>query len=451
MTEKLTRLLEREGTGISWADLTFNPWIGCQKTGSPACENCYAEGLATTRLGVQWGPHAERRRTAPGNWSKPPRWQRIAAEAGVRLNVFCASLADVFDNKSPPGARDDLARLIESTPNLIWMLLTKRVGNARAMLESMFPGGVPENVALGVTIVTQEEADRDMPRALAVKAGLGIKRLFVSMEPLMGYVDMTRYLAGVDLIIVGGESGRQARPMPDVWVDAIQARCRQARVAFHFKQQSQADHPRTYGDPATFPPPPPSQGALRMTDTPTTETYDAHETLKPKEPPFTVQGGDPIGPWTVQFWADAARATARAILDGTQLRRPNVEFATTDPDPTFEPSEADKVAADVWLRKATSAEQVGWSMMEYQRGQQSAPEQGAPDPDAEPEVVLESRSVLIRQVGRLNNAVGIAKEVEEALVALDMLAPEQAAILNAIGQLQACAAAIDPRKAGERS
>lgn len=253
MNERIKRLLDREGTGISWADLTFNPWIGCQKV-SPACDHCYAETLATTRLGVEWGPGATRRRTAPGNWSKPHRWNRYAAEAGVTLKVFCASLADVFDNAVDDQWRRDLAALIIQTPNLIWMLLTKRIGNARKFLESMFPDGVPENVALGVTIANQEEADRDLPRALAIKQGLGIRRLFLSMEPLLGPVDLTRFLAGVDLVIVGGESGRGARSMPDDWALQIKRRCEQARVPFHFKQQSQANHPRTYARPETFPP-----------------------------------------------------------------------------------------------------------------------------------------------------------------------------------------------------
>lgn len=261
--DAVQRLLAREGTGISWADLSFNPWIGCQETGSPACDGCYAREFVAARLNpsnekggrplVVWGPGGARQRTAPGNWSKPPRWNRIARENGVRLAVFCLSLGDWADNAVPDWWRADLADLIRATPNLIWMLLTKRIGNARKMLEAMFPEGVPENVALGITVVTQAEADRDWPRALSVKAGLGVKRLFVSMEPLMEYVDVTRYLAGTDLIIVGGESGAKPRHMSDVWVDAIQARCRQARVAFHFKQQSQLDHPRTYSKPATFP------------------------------------------------------------------------------------------------------------------------------------------------------------------------------------------------------
>ncbi len=169
--------------------------------------------------------------------------------------------------------------------------------------------------------------------------------------------------------------------------------------------------------------------------------YDAHETLKPKEPPFTVQGGDPIGPWTVQFWADAARATARSILDGTKLLRPVIEFPETERDPEFEPSEAARVA--------TSAEQVSWSMLDYQRGDQAAV--AAPVAETEAEVVLESRSALIRQVGRLNNAAGIAKEVEEALVQLGMLPEEQTVILRAIALLNDASETIDPRKPGERT
>lgn len=238
MHDKIKRLLEREGTGISWADLTFNPWIGCQKVG-PGCDGCYAETFVLGRLGhmgVGWGPGAERRRTAPGNWSKPHRWNRYAAEAGTQLTVFCASLADVFDNAVDDQWRRDLAAMILQTPNLTWMLLTKRVGNARKMLQAMFPDGVPANVALGVTVVNQDEADRDLPRAVAIKQGLGIRRLFLSMEPLLGAVNISRYLAGVDLVIVGGESGKEARPMSPLWAESLRDQCAEAGVPFHFKQ-----------------------------------------------------------------------------------------------------------------------------------------------------------------------------------------------------------------------
>lgn len=250
--EKVARLLEREGTGISWCDLTFNAWIGCQKV-SPACDNCYAEALATTRLGVAWGPGAARRRTAPGNWAKPRRWQKVAAEAGVRLRVFCASLADVFDNAVDVTWRWDLGELISATPDLDWMLLTKRIGNARDMLTQMFDGVVPANVALGVTVANQDEADRDMPKALSVKARMGIRRLFVSAEPLLGPLELRSWLDCVDLLIVGGESGRSARSTPDRWPLSLRNQCAATGTPFHFKQRSQADRPKTYNQPATFP------------------------------------------------------------------------------------------------------------------------------------------------------------------------------------------------------
>lgn len=262
--EKVRALLKREGTKISWADLTFNPWIGCQAV-SPACANCYAAELAQNRLGVTFGPGEARKQTADSTWAKPWRWDRVAGEAGVKLRVFCASLADWADNAVPDEWRARLANMISGTPNLIWMLLTKRIGNARAMLERMFPEGVPANVWLGITVVNQQEADRDVPRALSLKAGLRISRLFLSMEPLLAPVDLktiwlrrdgqrpndlsnrlgdyVQPLRGnftdsprIDMVIVGGESGRDARPLHPVWVDNLQMDCADAGVAFHFKQ-----------------------------------------------------------------------------------------------------------------------------------------------------------------------------------------------------------------------
>lgn len=246
MDEKVKRLLEREGTGISWADLTFNPWIGCQKV-SPACDHCYAEGLATSRLGVEWGPGAERRKTAKGTWQKLARWQRIAADAGVTMTVFSGSLCDIFDNAVDDSWRIQLGAEIAAAPNLRFMLLTKRLPNAEAMLQAMFPEGVPANVALGVTICNQVEADRDLPRAVALQASLGIERLFVSAEPLLGPLQIRAWLdrpphhdartrGKVGLLIVGGESGVDARPMNPAWVLALRDQAADAGCPFHFKQ-----------------------------------------------------------------------------------------------------------------------------------------------------------------------------------------------------------------------
>jgi protein gp37 len=100
----------------------------------------------------------------------------------------------------------------------------------------MFPEGVPPNVALGVTVVTQAEANRDIPRAIAVKRELGIRRLFLSMEPLLEEVSIRPWLADIDLVIVGGESGRHPRPMHPAWAIRLMTECAEAGVAFHFKQ-----------------------------------------------------------------------------------------------------------------------------------------------------------------------------------------------------------------------
>lgn len=240
LPESIAALLKRDGTGISWADMTFNPWIGCQKVGPP-CDNCYAEDLFGTegsRLKrVVWGPEGERLMTSPANWLKPLRWQKIAMAADWYFDVFSASLADWADNKAPAGAREQLAIVIRRTPNLRWMLLTKRIGNVEAMLLEMFPEGVPPNVALGITVALQGEADRDIPRAIAAKKKLGIRRLFLSMEPLLGLVQLKpEWLEHIDLVIVGGESGEKARPMHPKWAESLLEQCLAAGVRFHFKQ-----------------------------------------------------------------------------------------------------------------------------------------------------------------------------------------------------------------------
>ena len=121
-----------ENTKIEWADHTFNPWMGCTKI-SPACDNCYAADMMDTRYGrVRWGSGEPRVRTK--DWSKPRKWNRDAEKSGERPFVFCASLADVFDNEVDPAWRADLFDLIDDTPNLIWLLLTKRIGNVRTKL-----------------------------------------------------------------------------------------------------------------------------------------------------------------------------------------------------------------------------------------------------------------------------------------------------------------------------
>lgn len=265
-----------ENSKIEWTTHTFNPWIGCQKVG-PGCDHCYAEDMMDKRYGrVQWGPHGSRVRTADANWKKPLAWNRAAAAAGERHRVFCASLADWADtHKSISHTwREDLGDLIEATPNLDWLLLTKRIGNADEVLGEMFTFQVPSNVWIGITVVNQAEADRDIPKLLALAMRRKISRTFLSIEPLLGVVDLEvawygesaldsecwgdcswcknghpplhncrnqngdweKGRSGVDWIIVGGESGPNARPMHPDWARSLRDQCAAAAVPFLFKQ-----------------------------------------------------------------------------------------------------------------------------------------------------------------------------------------------------------------------
>lgn len=250
----VARLLARDGTGIEWADLTFNPWKGCTKI-SPACDHCYAESWAK-RIGSPELWQGERERTRVTNWKKPLRWNKIAGETGLTLSVFCASVADVFDNQVPSEWRDDLWALIRSTPHLRWKILTKRPQNIAKMLPPDWGDGYP-NVAIGVTAENQIEADRRVPHLLTTPAALR----FVSYEPALGPVDWTRLKApgvtwmnaldglvhagpsvyrqfdqGLDLIIYGEESGSGRRPSDPAWEVQTRAQCDAAGVAYFRKQ-----------------------------------------------------------------------------------------------------------------------------------------------------------------------------------------------------------------------
>lgn len=235
-----------ENSHISWTDHTFNPWIGCTNVG-PGCDHCYAEKLATTRLGVGWGNDAPRYRTKPGNWAKVRRWHNKADEFkaanGHYPRVFAASLADIFDNKVDPSWRADFWELVRTTPKLQWLIVTKRVGNVAKMLPADWGTGYL-NVVLIITVVNQEEADRDIPKLIATPAA----QRGLSIEPMLGPVDLFRYISPqvtstplVDWVITGGESKQLdgARPLVDLeaaWVREVDDQCAEAGVAHHFKQ-----------------------------------------------------------------------------------------------------------------------------------------------------------------------------------------------------------------------
>jgi len=220
-----------ENSKIEWCDHTFNPWIGCTKI-SPACDHCYAETLNNRFGGGNWGAKAPRRRTVESNWNKPLKWNKGAEKKGIRYKVFCASMADVFDNAVPKEWRADLWDLIKATPNLDWLILTKRPQNITKMLPNDWGFSGYDNVWLGTTIENQKVANQNLPIFLDIPA----KIHFLSCEPLLEEINLIDFLPFLDWIIVGGESGKGARPMNPEWVRSIRYDCSHTKTPFLFKQ-----------------------------------------------------------------------------------------------------------------------------------------------------------------------------------------------------------------------
>ena len=250
-----------ENSAIEWCDHTFNPWVGCTKI-SAVCDNCYAEAWAKrTGNATLW--QGERRFTSDANWRQPIIWNRKAEAAGVRARVFCASLADVFDNQAPDIWRSLLWELIRATPALDWLLLTKRPQNIASRLPHDWGNGWP-NDWLGTTVENQAEADRRIPQLLAVPAA----RHFLSCEPLLGPVRLRshwiRYAhpmrpshpeahldRRIDWVITGGESGPKARPMHPDWARGLRDQCADASVPFFFKRWGEWTSGENAGGPMT--------------------------------------------------------------------------------------------------------------------------------------------------------------------------------------------------------
>ncbi|MGB8343984.1 MAG: DUF5131 family protein [Ktedonobacteraceae bacterium] len=211
---------------------TFNPWIGCLKI-AKECQHCYAETFAH-RWGMDvWGPAAKTPRTitSAANWKKPLQWNREAEAQGHRRSVFCASLADVFeDHPMLTGPRERLWALIEQTTWLNWLLLTKRPEN----MVKMAPWGKqwPDHVWAGTSAGTQDTAHRNIPFLLDVPAGVH----FVSCEPQLEEVHFTPWLPSLQWVICGGESGVKARPFDLAWARMLRDQCQRAGVPFFFKQ-----------------------------------------------------------------------------------------------------------------------------------------------------------------------------------------------------------------------
>lgn len=280
-------------SGIAWTHHTFNPWWGCTKV-SPGCKNCYAEKFATVRRKLPiWGADAPRKIASEAMWRQPLLWNRRAAEKGVRERVFCASMADVFEDYQGPDwsevldARTRLWDLIEATPSLDWLLLTKRPDNAAEMLmakwgwhlwpedaesevvergnmqmikipQPVMSGlSLPPNLWFGITVEDQEQAEKRLLHLRAIPAVVK----FVSYEPALEYVDFGKWLRSslrtavsnddyaslslssvlvpdtfIDWLIVGGESSTGARPFNPAWANQVVEQCKAAQTPVFVKQ-----------------------------------------------------------------------------------------------------------------------------------------------------------------------------------------------------------------------
>lgn len=286
-----------ENTNIEWADHSWNPWRGCTKV-SQGCANCYAETLARRNPAVlgQWGKGAPR--VMAKNWNDPVKWNRsfravdddARSLVPRRCRVF-PSLCDWLDDEVPVEWMASFLALIRMTPNLDWLLLTKRPENwkrrtlkvcqllaagqfdavTRQWLDLWRRGlQIPHNVWLGVSVEDQKRASERIPLLMEIPARLR----WLSVEPLLSPVDLSEWAHIIqqhhpdgseipmrrpfDWVVVGGESGHGARPCRTGWIRTVMEECQTAGVPVFVKQLgSRPDvapiqHPKG-GDPSEWP------------------------------------------------------------------------------------------------------------------------------------------------------------------------------------------------------
>ena len=250
------------GTKIEWTEETWNPIIGCSKV-SPGCDNCYAERMAKRLANMPNtlhyqavtcpGPHQE-----PKGWngktylvesalSKPLHWKKPRT-------IFICSMGDLFHETVALTSIMEVMYVINKCPQHTFLILTKRPKRMYEYFMEWVPNpfGSPfsplSNIWIGVTAENQEAANKRIPILLQIPAA----KRFVSIEPMLGAVDLknewiekelqsvggagSAFFPSIDWVICGGESGPGARPMYPDWVRSIKKQCNKADVPFFFKQ-----------------------------------------------------------------------------------------------------------------------------------------------------------------------------------------------------------------------
>lgn len=260
-----------ETTEIGWTTSSFNPWWGCTRV-SDGCQHCYAEAFAKRTGKAEWGKNADRRFFGDAHWNEPLKWERKASASGEPWRVFCASMADVFEDRDDlVDERERLLTLISDTPHLTWQLLTKRPENVRDMVfRSNWIVDWPPNAWIGTTVEHQAAADERVP----ILTDLPAPVRFLSVEPMLGPVDLSKWLhlewmdalrppdapptfrtedgeggwgaemfaalqgrrPQIEWVIVGGESGPGHRPLDLRYARDVIEQCNAAEVPVFFKQ-----------------------------------------------------------------------------------------------------------------------------------------------------------------------------------------------------------------------
>lgn len=234
-----------ENTKVPYVHHSFSPWWGCGHN----CLYCFAATFAH-RLGYSeggtkghalFGPGSRRRFFGERHWSEPLKWNRRAEKRGVRERVLCPTMCDPFEDASSVHEQDGrkliLARgflltLIERTPWLDWLVLTKRPGNMATLISQAGRDAVPPNFFPGTTIENQPAADKRVEQLLQVPA----RRHFVSYEPALGEVNLAFWLPSIDWVVAGCMSGPQAEHTDPDWLRDVRDQCVAAGTPYFLKQ-----------------------------------------------------------------------------------------------------------------------------------------------------------------------------------------------------------------------
>lgn len=227
-----------ETSSIEWTDATINFWWGCTAVG-PGCDGCYAEAWAYRTGHRVFGQGMPRRKIKNAEmecYKLHDKADVFEQRNGRPRRVFMSSMCDIFDNEVPDAWRNQALITAERCFRLEIQMLTKRISNVPKLVPDSWKRKWPRHIGLMVTVVNQEEADRDIPRIIRLKKEYGIPWIGLSVEPLLGPIDLTPYLKDLDWVIVGGETGHHARPMHPAWACSVRDQCAEFGVAFFFKQ-----------------------------------------------------------------------------------------------------------------------------------------------------------------------------------------------------------------------